>query len=227
MKIFIAATLVMLPLAAAAQPSALVEDVESKSAGVEFMDYVAEGRVIKLAGRDTLTLSYLKSCWRETITGGTVKIGAEQSEIEGGKVERQKVRCDAGKLQLTEQQAQKSGAMAFRSKPQTNPLAMGRATLPAPQMTLYGLSPLIDLPGGGALTIERLDASGEKHAVDVGANRLLRGSMFDCAKAGIALTAGGLYKASANGREVVFKVDENAAPTGGPLIGRMLKLGPA
>ena len=39
--------------------------------------------------------------------------------------------------------------------------------------------------------------------------------------------AGGLYKASANGREVVFKVDENAAPTGGPLIGRMLKLGPA
>lgn len=226
MKLFIAATLVLLPLAAAAQPSALVEDVESKSAGVEFMDYVAEGRVIKLAGRDTLTLSYLKSCWRETITGGTVKVGAEQSEIEGGKVDRQKVRCDAGKLQLTEQQAQKSGAMAFRKAP-TNPLAQGRATLPAPQMTLYGLSPLIDLPGGGALTIERLDASGEKHAVDVGANRLLRGAMFDCAKAGIALAAGGLYKASANGREVVFKVDENAAPTGGPLIGRMLKLGPA
>ena len=53
-------------------PTALVEDVKSGTAGVEFMDYVGSGQVIRLAPHDTLVLSYLQSCEQETITGGTI-----------------------------------------------------------------------------------------------------------------------------------------------------------
>src|SRR5262245_66564554 len=80
------------PVAARAQV-ALVEDVNSKGAGVEFMDYVPLGKVIRLGKNDTLVLSYLKSCWRENITGGNVKMGAEQNEVEHGEDGRRQVEC--------------------------------------------------------------------------------------------------------------------------------------
>ena len=67
-------------------PTALVEDVKSASADVEFMDYVGTGQVIKLEPSDVLVLSYLKSCEHETITGGTVVVGAERSDVQGGQV---------------------------------------------------------------------------------------------------------------------------------------------
>jgi hypothetical protein len=99
--------LLMMPMAARAQV-ALVEDVNSKSAGVQSMDYVATGKQIRLGKQDTLVLSYLKSCWRETIAGGTVTVGAEQSDVQGGTVQRQKVDCDGDRLILTAQQASQS-----------------------------------------------------------------------------------------------------------------------
>src|SRR3954454_15475349 len=75
-------------------PTALVEDVQSATAGVEFMDYVGNRQVINLAPGDVLVLSYLKSCEHETITGGTVKVGTERSEVQGGQVVRTTVPCD-------------------------------------------------------------------------------------------------------------------------------------
>jgi hypothetical protein len=57
-------------------PTALVEDVKSATADIEFMDYVGSGQVIKLEPGDVLVLSYLKSCEHEIITGGTVMVGA-------------------------------------------------------------------------------------------------------------------------------------------------------
>src|SRR5262249_60690342 len=62
-------------------PIALVEDVKSASADVEFMDYVGTGQVIKLEPSDVLVLSYLKSCEHETSTGGTVGGGADKSDV--------------------------------------------------------------------------------------------------------------------------------------------------
>lgn len=50
------------------------------------MDYVEPGQVIRLGAADGLVLGYLKSCWRETITGGTVTVGTEQSQVAGGEV---------------------------------------------------------------------------------------------------------------------------------------------
>jgi len=58
-----------LAVSAAAQvPVAIVEDVQGKVDGVQFMDYVAPGKVIKLGPKATVVLGYMKSCWRETTT---------------------------------------------------------------------------------------------------------------------------------------------------------------
>src|SRR5262249_44718503 len=102
-------------LAWAQGPAAVVEDVSGKSAGVEFMDYVTPGKVIRLGRQDTIVLGYLKSCWRETIVGGTVTVGTEQSDVQGGKVERTQVKCDAGRMQLSGSQAVQSAGYVSRS----------------------------------------------------------------------------------------------------------------
>src|SRR4030095_9823487 len=75
-------------------PVALVEEIRGNPAGVEFMDYVTTGTVVQLRPQESIVLGYLTSCWHETITGGTVIVGSEQSEVRGGKVTRTKVLCE-------------------------------------------------------------------------------------------------------------------------------------
>lgn len=203
---------------AAEAPVAVVEDVSGKAAGVESMDYVTPGQVIHLGSGDSLVLGYMQSCWQETISGGTVTVGREQSEVKGGAVKRTKVACDGGNLQLSAQQASKSGAVVFRGAP-AKPKPVSQ-----PQLTLYGLSPVVDLKGGGHLVIERLDRPGERIEVDIAAQQLFRGAFYDFAKADKALAPGGVYRASAgHGREIVFKVDPEARPGRAPIIGRLLR----
>lgn len=217
---FLAALVALIGLTASAlaqAPVALVEDINAKNAGVDFMDYVSAGKEIKLAGGETLTLSYLKSCIRETIAGGTVTVGTEQSTVAGGKVERQTVKCDGGKLALTADQSAKSGAMVFR-RPPSQP-----GSLPVAQLTLYGTSPVLIVPGGGDVIIERLDATADKLEVRVADKQLRSGAFHDLAAAGKTLTPGGLYRASAGSRQIVFKVDDNATAGRGPLVTRLLQ----
>jgi hypothetical protein len=205
--------------ARAQAPVAVVEDVESKSAGVEFMDYVSAGKLIRLGSSDTLVLGYMHSCWRETISGGTVTVGAEQSTVAGGKVNREHVACDGGKMQLTAQQASKSGAVVFRGAP--------RPAASEPELTLYGLSPVVDVKGGGQLVIERIDQPGERIEVKIADRQMFRGSFFDFAKEGKALAAGGVYRASVGPTHIVFKVDPHAAPGAAPIVSRLLRFQPA
>ena len=98
----------------AAQRVALVEEVKGKVTGVEFMDYVAPGTVIKLGPRDSIVLTYIKSCWRETITGGTVVIGVEQSLFHLSRVEGGKVDCDRVGRPVTDQQRDVAGTVFRR-----------------------------------------------------------------------------------------------------------------
>src|ERR1700737_2473986 len=79
--------------AGVAEPAALVENVVGHSALTEVMTYLDTGRTIRLGPRDTIVLSYLHSCVRETIIGGTVTIGVDQSEVRAGKVTRTKLDC--------------------------------------------------------------------------------------------------------------------------------------
>ena len=129
----------------AGPPVAVVEAVSGNPADVEFMDYVEVGKVIHLNPQDGLVLSYMKSCVREAITGGVVTVGVERSEVESGKVERDVVPCEAGKMLLTAQTGSQSAALVLRG-----------GSGPKPQFTLYGLSPIVELKGGGSLLIDVL-----------------------------------------------------------------------
>jgi hypothetical protein len=99
----------------AGPPAALVEDVTGGSAGVEPFGYVQPGQVIRLGASDWLVLSYLNSCTRERIQGGTVIVGRDQSEVQSGTVERNSVPCDSGRMQLTAEIASQSAGAVFRS----------------------------------------------------------------------------------------------------------------
>jgi len=208
----------LLASATAQAPVAVVEDVQGKVAGVEFMDYVAAGRVIKLGPKDSLVLSYMKSCWRESITGGTVTVGQEQSAVSLGKVERTKVACDSSRMQLSSREATQSAATVYRSL---------RSDQPAPQpalLTLYGQSPVVEVNDErGRLLIERLDELGERVEVAIEGPALLRGMFFDLAKTDIALKPGARYLASLGERKVQFTIAREAQPGATPVIGRLLR----
>ena len=95
-------------------PVAVVEEVNGKVVGVEFMDYVRPGKVIKLGPNGSIVLGYMKSCWRETVTGGTVVIGAEESLVHLGEVQRVKFDCDRHGRPLSDRPREVAGAV-FRA----------------------------------------------------------------------------------------------------------------
>jgi len=98
-----AAGAVMIASTAAAAPLevALVESLTGNTSTVEYMDYLRFGQVIRLGPRDTLVLTYMTSCVRETIRGGTVTIGTDASDVQSGEVVRIRGECGGGKILLT------------------------------------------------------------------------------------------------------------------------------
>jgi hypothetical protein len=199
------------PAAEAAPEVALVEDIDAPGTGVQFMDYLSSGQVIRLRAGESMVIDYLRSCLRETISGGSVTVGDEQSLVSGGKISREKVECDGGKMLLSPEQASKSGVMVFRKimpKPQ-------------PTLTLYGASPLVDVKTGGKIVFERLDQPGDTRTVEIAAGK--RPAPYDFAKHNLALVPGGTYRATAGDKELVFKVADTAKPGASPIVGRLLR----
>jgi hypothetical protein len=200
-------------------PSALVEDIKSTSTDVEFMDYVGAGQVIKLEPRDVLVLSYLKSCEHETITGGTVRVGSDKSEVEGGKIARAKVPCNGGKMQLSSAETSASAASAFRLQSA------------AIQPVLYGVSPVIQLPkvlpdGARALVVERTDRKVERHTITLGDN-VAGGSFVDLQKLQVTpLARGGVYSVSVGSRKMLVKIDAKAKTGKTPVVSRLVRFPP-
>jgi hypothetical protein len=196
-------------------PTALVEDVKSAGAEVEFMDYLGAGQVIKLAPRDVLVLSYLKSCEHETITGGTVSVGAERSEVQGGNIVRTKVRCDGGKIRLSAAEANTSAASAFRLQTADN------------EPLLYARAPMIQIPkleliDSRKLVIERTDRPADRFEANID-DSLAGGGFFDLAKTDKLLERGATYKASIGIRQVTFKIDAHAKSKDAPVVSRLLR----
>jgi hypothetical protein len=200
----------------AADPVALVEDVSGSPPGIQPMDYLAVATVIHLEAKDGVIIDYLHSCVRETIEGGQVTIGTDQSVVAGGSLKRETVECDGGTLHLTADQAAKSGVVVFRKPPKPGQAPVDR--------TLYGASPVVELKGGGRLVVERLDKPGERLDLKLASADLEHGAFYDFARTGRSFTAGGVYRASANGHAVVFKIAAAAKPGAAPLAGRLLLL---
>jgi hypothetical protein len=106
-------------VATAADPAdaALVESISGNSSGVEFMDYLRPGQVIRLAPHETIVLSSRTSCVRETITGGTVSTGIDRSLVQSGaRSEGFDTRCETGKMVLTGGHSEIAGRI-FRGGP--------------------------------------------------------------------------------------------------------------
>jgi hypothetical protein len=199
-------------------PIALVEDVKSASADVEFMDYVGTGQVIKLAPGDLLVLSYLKSCEHETITGGTVHIGSDKSDVEGGKIVRTKVPCNDRNMKLSPAQANASAASSFR---------LQNAAF---EPTVYALPPVIQIPkigtaGSRTLVIERKNRPSERFAVELDES-LANGGFYDLAKTDTRLRRGAFYTATLGSRTFTFKVDAKAKTGKAPVVSRLLRFPP-
>lgn len=197
----------------AAQPTALVEDVSDGVPGVQPMDYLEMGSTVALAAGQMLTLSYLESCVTERITGGKVTVGSKESTIEGGKLDRQALPCDGGKLLLTTAQSGKAGVTVFRNAPIALPGAK-----PKPDLTLYKTYPVLILTAPGPVTFERLDEQAAPVTVQV------PGTTLDTAKdKSTGLVPGGLYKVAAGAKSYVVKIDPAAKDDGGPALGRLIR----
>ena len=201
---------------------AVVEDVIGNPAKVRVMDYVVDGQVIILGPSDVLVVSYIASCMQETITGGLVTIGLNQSDVERGRVDRIRVDCDAGKMmQSTSREFDSAaGSIMRRISPQSN-----ETNFPA-QFTLYGRSPIVQVNGPGLLVIERLDQSDKANDVtlSIRQDELLQDAFFDCDTRQISLVAGGVYRATWGARQTVFRIDSAAKPGRAPVIGRLVRL---
>jgi hypothetical protein len=223
LRALIAAALSVFAIATAASarapaplvPIALVEDVKSATAGVEFMDYVGKGQVIKLGADDVLVLSYLKSCEHETITGGTVTVGMQRSEVQDGKVVRAKVPCDDGKMQLVAQQASQSAASAFRLQSAQT------------QQTVYARTPVIRFPrllakGDRDLLIERTDRKGERYEVKID-DTIAAAGFYDLAQTNVSLARGATYDATIGEHKMTFRIDPKAKSDRAPVVSRLLR----
>jgi hypothetical protein len=163
-----------------------------------------------------LVIGYFNSCWREVIIGGTVLVGKEDSEVTGGAVEGQKVRCDTGKRDGTTKETTGSGAMVFRKMP--------NAARSSP--TVYALSPVFVGSGAGSLAIERLDRTEAHITIPVPQANASCGGFVDLAGSNVVLSAGGLYRARVGPREITFKVDHSAEAGSLSILSRLVRLSP-
>lgn len=202
----------------AAEPAAIVEEVSGPTgtgAGLAAFDYLDPGQNLTLPAGTTVTLGYLASCARETITGGKVTIGSEASTVVGGTVSRETVKC-SGALKLTAAQAGKSGAMVFRGGPGSGKTRPGE---PEAALTIHSTMPVFSVSTTGLdLIIERLDKPTTTRAIKV------TSLVVDLAKEGINLFQGGLYRARLGDHSVVFRVAMDAGEGAGPLLTRLIRL---
>ncbi|MBB4372512.1 hypothetical protein GGD63_005320 [Bradyrhizobium sp. cir1] len=204
--------------ALAETPAAIVEDVQGKVDGIAFMDYVAPGKIIKLGPKASITLSYLKSCQRETISEGVVLVGTEQSTVQLGEVKREKVPCDTNAAKLSEREANQSAATTFRT------MRSDAKGAPAKLPTLYGIAPLVQAKSGSTLVIERTDGKEPTITVLLKNEVMIGGKFYDFAKAGKSLTPGGSYLAILGAKRFAFQVDASATSSPTPIVGRLLRL---
>jgi hypothetical protein len=197
--------------AQSAAPAALVEDVSAGVTGVEAFDYVAAGTQIQLGGSGKLVLGYLASCQEEAIVGGTVTVGADQSTVAGGSVQRKTVACAGKPMQLTAEQSATSGGLVFRKPPPKN--APAPATAPAADRprVIPSAGPVISVPKPGRVTIARVDAKAAPIVLDLSTKPV------DLGKRGVRLAPGGTYQASYSSSSVVFQIDAQSTGETSPL----------
>ncbi|MHA1573899.1 MAG: hypothetical protein ACTSX8_07880 [Alphaproteobacteria bacterium] len=199
--------------ARAGQIAAIVEELSASIVGIQPMDLLEQGRIIELGEGVTLTLGYLRSCIRETITGGRVTVGEEESKVENGTRLAEEVDCDGGLFIKSSKRGDEVAGAVFRKGNSR------RKKLPKPQWTVFGTNPVFRLSKPSArILIERLDKEDES-PIDLAVDGLL----VDLSKLGILLHPGGLYSISDGSATYVVKVSPLAVPDA-PLLSRLIPM---
>ena len=186
---------------------AILEEIAGASGKHEAFDELKAGERLDLGTGGRAIIGYLGSCTRETIEGGTVMIGKDQSEIEGGKVQRETIPCEATQLVLTDQEAGQSATVVFRGPPWEKWV---RQVVPSP-------SPVV-LAAGKTLTIKRLDEDEKAQTVS------LTSGHADLATENITLTPGGYYELTAGKKQMVIQIDPAAQSGPMPVASRLVRL---
>ena len=186
---------------------AILEEIAGASGKHEAFDELKAGERLDLGTGGRAIIGYLGSCTRETIEGGAVMIGTNQSEIEGGKVQRETIPCEATQLVLTDQEAGQSATVVFRGPPWEKWV---RQVIPSP-------TPVV-LAAGKTLTIKRLDEDEKAQTVS------LTSGHADLATENITLTPGGYYELTAGKKQMVIQIDPAAQSGPMPVASRLVRL---
>jgi hypothetical protein len=200
---------------AVAAPSALVESVSAAVPGVTPMGYLSAGTTVELGTSTTLVIDYLSKCVRETITGGTVTIGADQSAVANGHVSRKRMDCEGGDLQVAADVSDQGAVTEYRLVGDT------------PTLTIHSTAPLVLARTAGSLVIERIDKAEPEDspiAVQAAPNGDPVRVTIDFALERHELAPGGIYRITLGTRKLVFRVDPAAAGAAAPLLARLLPI---
>ena len=191
-----------------AKDAAIVEDA-SGSLTVGLFDVLKEGDEVDLGELGTLTLGYFSSCISETITGGRVIIGSEQSEVFNGDVARTTVECDGGNVMLSESQQAQSGADVFRDETQKQKNA--KYVLFSDQPILIFSEPI------RSFRIRRVDDDGIDKIIDI------NGAVANFEVLGVELSAGGIYQVRIRDRRFYLMRQERPPNWVPSLLNRVIR----
>jgi hypothetical protein len=200
---------VLFPAAASAQAVAILEEISGASGQHEAFDELKAGERLALGADGRAVIGYLGSCVRETIAGGTVVVGKDQSQVDGGKVARETIPCEATQQVLTEDQAGKSATVAMRPMPWEREL---RQIVPS-------RSPLIWVGAKGQLSIRRLDSE-EQQPLSLP----IKDGKVDLAVHHVELVPNGFYELQAGKKTMVIKIHNNAQGGSMPAMSRLVRL---
>ena len=164
-----------------AEPVALIEEINAKGSNFQIMDFLDPGTKIQLSTNGSLVVGYLNSCIQESISGGSVTIGAGKSIVVGGQVTRKQLICGGNtKISTKRNKKRDAGAVVFRNKDNAN--------IAKAEHEVYGVSPLIFLTvNSNEIFITRLDGKCKRYQI------IVENRFSDLAKSGIKLRRNIIY----------------------------------
>jgi hypothetical protein len=190
---------------AAGRRVAIIEEGAIASAKLQEFDLLDEGQELVLGPNEVVVIGYMSSCRRETITGGTVIIGAKESNVAGGKLAWEDVTCTEPQLSLTANESQQSGTLAFR---------------PADSIKrIYTQTPMLQGLEPGPLSVEIISVADKK---SLGKFKSDTGRI-DLADEKILLKPGKAYEVRLAESTVTLEVDVGAK-AGGSTLERVVPL---
>jgi hypothetical protein len=221
-----------------AEPSAIVEDAQPEVPGAEFLALLDPGQIIELPADATLVLGYLRSCTRETITGGRVEIGESESRVTGGKVVRGRASCPGGARETAAgPQDRVMAGVGVRSVNQgeATPATAPKAGEDGAALMIRSQQPLIVLPTeGGQLEIRKLPTSSAATENPEVAEAILslqppvatlaaKTKLVDLGKEQVRLEPGKSYILISGSRTLRVEVAAGAEATPGPPLSRLVQ----